>query len=101
MAAKKPENRDKAGRFVKGKSGNPGGRKPMDGETKKILEDAAPEAAQMLVAMMNNAAVNPQVRIKAAETILDRVYGKPTQAIEGEIDNVIEIKMGGASKYAR
>lgn len=99
MAAKNPENRDNAGRFVKGKSGNPGGRKPMDGKTKKVLEAAAPEAAGKLVDLMRNA-TDARVRLKAAETILDRVYGKPIQAIEGEMDNHIEIVMGGAAKYA-
>lgn len=95
-----PENRDSAGRFVKGQSGNPGGRKPMDEKTKKIFESAAPKAARMLVKMMDDIEVAPKTRVKAAEVILDRAYGKPVQAIEGGMDNRVEIIMGGAAKYA-
>ena len=100
MAAKKPESRDKAGRFQKGQSGNPGGRKPMDDETKEILKAAAPDAAKLMVKMMNDPKIQPKLRMQAAEVVMDRVYGKATQPIEGSMDNHIEIVMGGAAKYA-
>jgi hypothetical protein len=38
--------------------------------------------------------------MQAAEVVMDRVYGKATQPIEGSMDNHIEIVMGGAAKYA-
>ena len=31
---------------------------------------------------------------------MDRVYGKAVQPIEGNMDNKVEIVMGGAAKYA-
>ena len=101
MAAKKPENRDKSGKFVKGNSANPGGRPKMDDETKEILKAAAPDAAKLMVKMMNDPKIQPKLRMQAAEVVMDRVYGKATQPIEGSVDNHIEIVMGGAKKYAR
>ena len=100
MAAKKPESRDNAGRFKKGQSGNPGGKKPMDDETKAILKAAAPDAAKLMVKMMNDPKIQPKLRMQAAEVVMDRVYGKATQPIEGSMDNHIEIVRGGAAKYA-
>lgn len=100
MAAKIPGNRDNAGRFVKGQSGNPNGRKKMDKETKEILEAAAPEAARKLVEMMISDNTSEKGRLKAISEIMDRVYGKATQPIEGGMDNKVEIVLGGASKYA-
>ena len=73
MAAKKPESRDNAGRFVKGKSGNPGGKKPMDPKTKKALEAAAPEAAEALANMLKDEKLPPNIKVKVCEVILDRV----------------------------
>jgi hypothetical protein len=50
----KPENRDKAGRFKPGKSGNPGGRKRQPPDVKAALEAATPKAAQTLVILMDS-----------------------------------------------
>ena len=85
MAAKKPGSRDEAGRFVKGQSGNPSGKKPMDADVKEMLKAAAPKAAALLIETFNNPEVKIDLRIKCAETILDRVYGKATQPIEGAV----------------
>jgi hypothetical protein len=99
-----PENRGKTGKFTKGTSGNPGGRPKIDPKVKKILESATVDAAQALVDMLSSG--NPQYIIRAAETILDRVYGKPAQsvAIDGEVKNnnktVIEFK-GDLEKWSR
>ena len=100
MAANKPANRTESGRFEKGKSGNPSGRPKMDDETKAILKAAAPDAARLMVKMMNDPKIQPKLRMQAAEVVMDRVYGKATQPIEGSMDNHIEIVMGGAAKYA-
>lgn len=100
MAAKKPESRDNAGRFVKGKSGNPGGKKPMDADVKEMLKAAAPDAVKLLVETVNNPEVKMDLRIRCAETLMDRVYGKAVQPIEGNMDNKVEIVLGGAAKYA-
>lgn len=94
-------NKKQAGRFVKGVSGNPSGRPKMDDETKKMLKAAAPEAVKLLTDTMRDPKAKIDLRVKCAETVLDRVYGKATQPIEGNLDNKIEIVLGGAAKYAR
>lgn len=88
MAADKPANRTESGRFEKGKSGNPNGRPKMDDKTKAILKAAAPDAARLLVEMMNNPGTGEKTRLQAAQTVLDRVYGKATQPIEGAVVNL-------------
>ena len=100
MAAKKPENRDNAGRFQKGQSGNPGGRKPMGADVKEMLKAAAPQAVALLIETVNDPEVKMDLRIRCAETLMDRVYGKAVQPIEGNMDNKIEIVLGGAKRYA-
>ncbi len=91
-----PENRTKTGQFKKGVSGNPGGRPKMDNKVEKILRAASEDAAHALVDMLE--AANPQYRIKAAEAILDRLYGKPAQStyVDGDITasgvTVVEFK---------
>ena len=92
--------RGKGRPFEKGQSGNPSGRPKMDDETKAILKAAAPDAAKLMVKMMNDPKIQPKLRMQAAEVVMDRVYGKATQPIEGSMDNHIEIVMGGAAKYA-
>ena len=87
MAAKKqqPQNRDKTGRFVKGQSGNPGGRpkKPLE------LEKYALGAPKKLRAIADDP--NTPVRIKAdiEKFFYEAVYGKAPQAldIEGRMEN--------------
>ena len=90
MAANNAENSNKTvgTPFEKGKSGNPGGRPKMDDETKAILKAAAPDAARLLVEMMNNPVTGEKTRLQAAQTVLDRVYGKATQPIEGAVVNL-------------
>ena len=88
MAANDPHNRDKNGRFGKGNCANPGGRPKVDDKTKAILKAAAPDAARLLVEMMNNPGTGEKTRLQAAQTVLDRVYGKATQPIEGAVVNI-------------
>ena len=95
-----PENREKNGQFTKGSNGNPGGRPKVPDEVKAMLKAAAPDAVKLLTETMNNPNVRADLRIRCAETVMDRVYGKAVQPIEGNMDNKVEIVMGGAAKYA-
>lgn len=86
--------------FAPGESGNPSGRPKVPTEVKEILKAAAPGAAKLLVEMVADEAQKPELRIKCAETVLDRVYGKAVQPIDGEMDSVVRFVLeGDAEKY--
>lgn len=72
-------------RWVKGQSGNPKGRPKVDEDVKKIFKAATVPAAKALVAIVEDEKAKPLDRIRAAEIILDRVYGKAVQPIDAEL----------------
>ena len=69
------------GKFVKGQSGNPGGRPPDH-----MLRDAArahtEQAIKTLVAVMTNKQAPAASQVAAACALLDRGYGRPSQSFE-------------------
>lgn len=67
--------------FQKGQSGNPGGRPREDNEIKQLARDASAEAINRLVAWMRSD--NPKASVTAAQAIIERGFGKPSQPIEG------------------
>ena len=83
--AKTPGNRDKAGRFVKGQSGNPNGRpkKPIE------LEKYAKEAPQRLREIADDPATPVKVRADIEKFFFEAIYGKASQAVdlEGKVEN--------------
>ena len=78
--------------FEKGQSGNPGGRPKVVAEIKELARGHTGEAIETLVSIMSNPKVAPAARVSAANSLLDRGYGKPPQHITGE---------GGASYVVR
>lgn len=73
--------------FVKGQSGNPGG-KPK--ELKHVQLQArliSPLALRELKAILNDPEANKQAKIAAAEVVLNRAWGRPSQQMEhsGEV----------------
>lgn len=82
---KVPGNRDKAGRFVKGQSGNPNGRpkKPIE------LEKYAKEAPQRLREIADDPATPVKVRADIEKFFFEAIYGKASQAVdlEGKVEN--------------
>ena len=90
-----PENRDEAGKFKKGKSGNPGGRPKVPDSVKKMLKRAAPDAVRLLIETISNESTTMNYRLDAAKEILNRVYGKAAQPIDGELDTTLKIVLEG------
>lgn len=101
-AEEAPQNRDGTGRFVKGQSGNPGGRpkKPLE------LEKYAKEAPAKLRAIADDPATPVKIKADIEKFFYEAVYGKAPQAIDldGKLENtgstVIEFK-GEIAEWAK
>lgn len=71
-----PDNRDSAGRFRPGTSGNPGGRR-----SKAPFRMHGQAAVEKIVWIMCNAR-NVKDQLDAAKYIADQAFGKATQGVE-------------------
>ena len=85
--------------FQKGQSGNPGGRKSLPQDVKDMFKVATKDAAKLLIDTMKNENEKIEMRIRCAETIMDRVYGKATQPIES--DGTVHVILEGLEDYAK
>ena len=81
--------------FPKGKSGNPGGRPKIPDEVKAILKLQAPNALQKLLTLMESS--DERIAFSAASAILDRAWGKPSQAVEHSGPDGEPIEVNGTS----
>ena len=72
--------------FVKGQSGNPSGRPKIllpDGRSlKDLAREHTEDAVLTLLDVMKDASAPKKDRIAAAEAVLDRGWGKPTQEFD-------------------
>jgi hypothetical protein len=68
--------------FKKGVSGNPGGRPRVIGEVRDLARQHTTDALNALVSIVNDGDANPGARVAAANTILDRGYGKAAASVE-------------------
>lgn len=74
--------RDEKGRFT---GGNPGGGRPkMPEELKEAFRELTSKAKDTLVEIMCDPCAKETARIRAAEIILERGWGKPEQAVSLE-----------------
>lgn len=67
-------------KWVKGMSGNPGGRPKLEVSIRDLAQQNSMEALETLVQVMRTG--KPGERLIAANAILDRAYGRPTQSVE-------------------
>lgn len=90
-----PANRDRAGggRFVKGQSGNPSGRPKVPEEFRELVRKATIPALQTVISIANDTKAKTADRIRAAEIIIERAYGKATQPIDLEMGGAEPIKV--------
>jgi hypothetical protein len=64
-------------RFQKGQSGNTSGRVKIPPDVKEMARGLTKEAIQTLAAVMRDAAAPHSARVRSAEVILDRAWGRP------------------------
>ena len=74
--------------FSKGVSGNPGGRPKVLGDVQELAREKSPEAIETLSNIMRDEKAPPAARVAAANALLDRGYGKPTQPISQTVAKV-------------
>lgn len=69
--------------FQPGQSGNPGGRPKKDPELQAMFQAKGIDAFNVIAELINHP--DPKIRLPAAQTLLDRAFGKPSQTsvIEG------------------
>ncbi len=65
--------------WVKGQSGNPGGRARVNREVADLLKAASPKAARKLIGLLDSD--DPKIVHQAAVVILDRTQGKPVSTV--------------------
>ena len=66
--------------FVKGKSGNPGGRPKEENGVRTAARSHGMAAINKLVELMNGD--DMRVAVSASQALLDRGFGKPSQSME-------------------
>lgn len=72
--------RDESGKFLPGSCGNPGGRPKGVAEVVELARSYTKQAIATLASIMENGSERAQVA--AAQVLLDRAWGKPSQAVE-------------------
>ena len=83
-------NRSGAGGFMKGQSGNPGGRPREIGEIKDLARAHTADAMLALASIAVDLSAPASARVAASEALLNRAWGRPSLAIsaEGEAEPV-------------
>lgn len=72
--------RDESGKFLPGSCGNPGGRPKGVAEVAELARSYTKQAIATLASIMESGSERAQVA--AAQVLLDRAWGKPSQAVE-------------------
>lgn len=69
-------------KWVKGQSGNPGGRPKTIGHLRDLVREHTNDAIATLAQIMGDENAPPDARIRAAEALLNRAWGKPPATME-------------------
>ncbi len=78
-----------ATRWKPGQSGNPGGRPKEIAEVRRLAREYTAEAIETLAEIMADEKAPESSRIEAANSLLDRGYGRPVQAVDLEVSEPI------------
>jgi len=80
------------GRWAPGRSGNPGGRPGGVAEVRELARTHTAEAIGCLLKEMRDGDTS-HARIAAANALLDRGWGRPTQPLAGDADNPLVVNI--------
>ncbi len=89
--------------FEPGKSGNPNGRPKVNLEIQALARAQTPACFEVLTAISQDIKAPPAARVSAANSLLDRGWGKPAQSIDmthevgGELAKLLK-EIGGATR---
>ena len=72
--------------WVKGASGNPGGRPKELPDVRALARSRGKEAIHVLYAIMRDEKAPTAARIAASVALLDRGYGRPEQSFTGSLN---------------
>jgi hypothetical protein len=86
-----------ANRWQPGQSGNPSGHNGEYGQAMKLARQAAPDAVRRLIELMDSE--DERVAAVAANSILDRAFGKPKAMEEGKSD--MEMRLANMTREQR
>lgn len=75
------KRRGKGRPFQPGQSGNPGGRPREESHVRELARQRTEEAIATLTAIMQSGETE-SARVRAAEALLDRGWGRPLQGVE-------------------
>jgi hypothetical protein len=75
--------RDARGRLLPGFTANPSGRPAIIKEVRELARAHVPAAIERLAELVNSP--NETIALAAIDQLLNRVYGKPVQAVENEV----------------
>jgi len=89
--------------WVKGASGNPGGRPKELPDVRALARSRGKEAIDTLHGIMRDEKAPPAARIAASVALLDRGYGRPEQSFTGSLNAHYSIsdKPMSAEEWAR
>ncbi len=80
--------------FKPGKTGNPGGRPKEVAEMRALARERTSDAVDTLFSIMDDADKPAAARVAAANSLLDRGWGKLAQAITADMTATVETRGG-------